>query len=211
MSRPTKGGPSPPSTSSATTATAAPGWTAPAWTRFVTTRPGQPSTWCWSPHRTGWPATTYTRWWSWRNWSAAACGWCSSTGPPAMTRCAAGDPDSWCGGRIRADPDRRPHAPRPAGQATQRTAAAVDAGALRLPAAPPAAPGPGLGPDRPGRRRGRAGVIRRLRGRRGDLAHPGSTADQATGADPTGKPGWRANNIPQLLTNPATKGQRPAG
>src|ERR671934_5268 len=148
------------------TATAAPGWTAPAWTRFVTTRPGPPSTWCWSPRRTGWPATTCTRWWSWRNWSAAACGWCSSIGPPAMTRCAAGDPDSWCGGRIRADPDRRPHAPRPAGQAAQRTAAALDAGALRLPAAPRTAPGPGPGPDRPGRRRGRAGVIRRLRGRR---------------------------------------------
>src|SRR5262245_54093504 len=36
---------------------------------------------------------------------------------------------------VRADPDRRPDAPRPAGAAAQRAAAAVDAGALRLPAA----------------------------------------------------------------------------
>jgi DNA invertase Pin-like site-specific DNA recombinase len=34
----------------------------PAWTRCATGRPGQPSRWSWSPPRTGWPATSCTRW-----------------------------------------------------------------------------------------------------------------------------------------------------
>ena len=38
------------------------------------------------------------------------------------------------GGRVRARPDRRSHAPRPPAQAARRHAAALDAAALRLPA-----------------------------------------------------------------------------
>src|SRR5512133_983724 len=36
--------------------------------------------WSWSPRRIGWPATSCTRWWCWRNSSAVACGWWSAIG-----------------------------------------------------------------------------------------------------------------------------------
>src|SRR3954447_25710825 len=45
-------------------------------------------------------------------------------------------PDPGRRGRVRAHPDRRAHAPRPARQAARRPAAALDLPALRLPAEP---------------------------------------------------------------------------
>src|SRR6266498_3353957 len=120
---------------------------------------------------------------------------------------AAGHPDPRRGRRLRADPDRRPDAARPAGAAAQRAAAALDTGALRLPAAPPSDPRPCLGAAGPGRSGRGPGAVCRLRGRRGDPARAGRAADGAAGADPTGRPIWRATTIRQLLTNPAYKGE----
>jgi len=59
-------------------------------------------------------------------------------GPRPARPAAAADPRR--GGRVRAQPDRRAHAPRPPAQAARRHPAALDAAALRLPARSRAAP-----------------------------------------------------------------------
>jgi len=46
-----------------------------AWTGCGTMRHWPSSTWCWSPHPTGWPATTSTRCCSSTSWTSTAARW----------------------------------------------------------------------------------------------------------------------------------------
>src|SRR6266545_1199819 len=116
-----------------------------------------------------------------------------------------GDPRG--GGRVRTHPDRRADAPRAAGQAAGRHAAAVDPGAVRLPAGPAASPPGGRGVGRA--RRGGVGraTVRLVSGAGGDAVPARQAADRSGVATPTGKPRWNVASVRGMLRNPAYAGR----